>query len=93
VVLPWPMTQFWQLRDVAIRCAPGPPNVAHFLLGRFSSSMSRMTSYISWYSRSRHCNGALALGGQISIAAVSFHCAMRFLAGTKRYREQLSNLL
>jgi len=58
-------------------CTPG---AAHFLLGRFSSSMSRMPLHISWYSRSRHCNGALALGGRISIAAVSLHWAMRFLA-------------
>jgi len=57
------------------------PDAAYILLGgRFSPSRSRMLSHISWYSRSRQCNGASALVGRNSIAAASSHWSMRFLA-------------
>ena len=78
-------------------CTPG---AAHFLLGRFSSSMSRMPlQYFVVFAKQ-------ALQWSISFRRPNFHCCgfsplgneilgllIKVNIGTKRYREQLSNLL
>jgi len=91
-----PMTQFWQLRDVAIRRAAGRGSLfaRPFLVFNVEDAVAYFVVFaqvLQWSTSFRwpnfYCRGFFPLRNEVLGLLIKVNI------GTKRYREQLSNLL